>query len=91
MYEKMERARREESQLLELTSAISSELKLDTLLLKIVNFTTEMLDADRSSLFMYDPETDDGSSSELGPACLSVTNSMVCVCVCVCFSLASPR
>ncbi len=32
---------------------------------------------------LYDPENDDGSSSELGPACLSVTNSVVCVSVCV--------
>ena len=58
LYERVEKARREEAQLLEVTSAIASELKIDTLLAKVISATTEMLEADRSTLFMYDDETD---------------------------------
>ncbi len=57
LFEEIERARYEECQLLEITSAISSELQLDALLAKIVDVTTEMLEADRSTLFMFDPKT----------------------------------
>lgn len=59
LFERVERARHEEMQLLEVTSAISSELQLDTLLGKIISVTTEMLGADRSSLFIYDPRSDE--------------------------------
>ena len=59
LYERVEKARREEAQLLEVTSAIASELQLDTLLVKVIAATTEMLEADRSTLFMYDPATDE--------------------------------
>lgn len=58
LYERVERARKEESQLLEVTSAIASELQLDTLLTKVINATTTMLEADRSTLFMYDEQDD---------------------------------
>lgn len=54
LYERVEKARKEEARLLEVTSAIASELHLDTLLTKVIGATTEMLDADRSTLFMYD-------------------------------------
>ncbi|NNM00246.1 MAG: GAF domain-containing protein [Gammaproteobacteria bacterium] len=47
--------RREESQLFEVTQAISSELDIDKLLRKIINVATEMLDAERSTLFLHDP------------------------------------
>ncbi|MDZ7750241.1 MAG: GAF domain-containing protein [Gammaproteobacteria bacterium] len=57
LYEKVERARQEEAQLLEVTNAIASELQLDTLLAKIIQATTHMLGADRSTLFMYDPRS----------------------------------
>ncbi|MDD5629439.1 MAG: GAF domain-containing protein [Elusimicrobia bacterium] len=57
LYEKVDKARREESKLLEVTSAIASELKLDTWLAKIIKVTTEMLEADRSTLFIHDPKT----------------------------------
>ncbi|MCP5151504.1 MAG: GAF domain-containing protein [Ectothiorhodospiraceae bacterium] len=57
LYERVEKARREEAQLLEVTSAIASELQLDTLLERVISATTEMLEADRSTLFMHDPKT----------------------------------
>ncbi len=47
--------RREETQLFEVTQAISSELDIDKLLRKIINVATEMLDAERSTLFLHDP------------------------------------
>ena len=59
LYERVERARREEAQLLEVTSVIASELQLDTLLAKVISATTEMLQADRSTLFMHDPASDE--------------------------------
>ncbi|MBI5209778.1 MAG: GAF domain-containing protein [Elusimicrobia bacterium] len=57
LFEKVEKARREEAKLLEVTTAIASELRLDVLLGRIVAVTTEMLDADRSTLFVHDPKT----------------------------------
>ena len=57
LYEKVEKARREEAQLLEVTSAIASELQLDTLLARIIQVTTYMLEAERSTLFMYDAQS----------------------------------
>jgi adenylate cyclase len=38
------------------TTAISTELNNEPLLLKIMQATTEILDADRSTLFMHDPK-----------------------------------
>ncbi len=58
LYEKVEKARQEETKLLEVTTAISSELRLDTLLGKIIHVTTDMLEADRSTLFIHDAKTD---------------------------------
>ena len=54
LFEQVERARQDESQLLDVTSAISSELKLGPLLQKIMETTTEILEADRSTLFLHD-------------------------------------
>lgn len=57
-----ERARdasREEAQLMEVTRAISSELDIDNLLRKIMGIATELLDAERSTLFVHDPERDE--------------------------------
>ncbi len=54
LYETLERARAEEVKLLEISEAISSDLKLDTLLGRIVTATTELLDAERATLFLYD-------------------------------------
>lgn len=54
LYEQIEKARDEELQLCEVTKAISSELKLNTLLKKIMDITTSILNADRSTLFLHD-------------------------------------
>ena len=59
LHERVERARREGAQMLEVTNAISTELKLEPLLRKIIGVTTEILDADRSTLFLYDEKTEE--------------------------------
>ncbi|MFA5137953.1 MAG: adenylate/guanylate cyclase domain-containing protein [Elusimicrobiota bacterium] len=58
LYESVQKQRKEEAQLLEVTSSIASELNLDVLLRKIIGVTTEMLSADRSTLFVYDKKAD---------------------------------
>ena len=58
-FEEREQAHREESRLLDLASAISSELHLDELLSLIIATTSELLGVERSSLFLYDPDTDE--------------------------------
>lgn len=57
LYENVERALHDEAQMLGITSALSSELQLDTLLVKIMEISTEVLNADRSTLLLYDQET----------------------------------
>lgn len=52
-------ARREEARILEIANAVSSELQLDDLLHKIISATTQLLGAERSSLFLYDEKTDE--------------------------------
>src|SRR5215472_13831238 len=59
MVERLEQARREELELLAITEAISTELHLDTLLVRIVAAATQLLDAERSTLFVYDSSTDE--------------------------------
>ncbi len=59
LYESVEKALRDEAQLLGVTVALSSELHLDALLDKIMSITTDVLDADRSTLFLHDPESDE--------------------------------
>ena len=59
MVERLEQARREELELLAVTEAISTELHLDTLLARIVAAATQLLDAERSTLFVYDPSKDE--------------------------------
>ena len=58
LHENVERARREEEKMLEVANAISTELQLEPLLAKIMSATTELLGADRSTLFMYDKKED---------------------------------
>ncbi len=48
------RRRRDEKKLLDATAAIATQLDLDRLLEKIMEAATNLLDADRSSLFLYD-------------------------------------
>ncbi|MGE3541527.1 MAG: GAF domain-containing protein [Candidatus Tectimicrobiota bacterium] len=57
LFEQVQRARHEETQLLEVTTAISTELQLQPLLTRIMDTTTTILQADRSTLFMYDEKT----------------------------------
>ena len=57
LFERLEIARKEEATLLEVTSAISSNLDLDTLLAKVMTATTELLGAERSTLFIHDAKT----------------------------------
>ncbi|MFP6781836.1 MAG: GAF domain-containing protein [Gammaproteobacteria bacterium] len=45
---------REESRVMEVTQAISSELDIDRLLRKIMSISSELLDAERSTLFLHD-------------------------------------
>ncbi len=59
LFEQVERARWEEAKLLEITSALSSELQVHDLLRKIIEVTTNLLDADRSTLFLYDELTNE--------------------------------
>lgn len=59
MFEKVERAQREEALLLDVVSSIASEIHLDPLLAKILAAATQLLDADRGSLFLYDPATNE--------------------------------
>jgi adenylate cyclase len=59
MVEHLEQARREELELLAITEAISTELHPDTLLVRIVSAATQLLDAERSTLFIYDPSKDE--------------------------------
>ncbi len=59
LFEQVQKAHDEETRLLEVTNAISTELHLLPLLQKIMDTTTEILEADRSTLFMYDDKTDE--------------------------------
>jgi adenylate cyclase len=54
MFEKVERAQREETVFLDVVSLIASEIHLDPLLEKILAAATHLLDADRGALFLYD-------------------------------------
>ncbi len=57
-----ERARasqREEAHILAVTQAVSSELNIDKLLRKIISIATDLLDAERSTLFLYDAASDE--------------------------------
>ncbi len=59
LYEQVRKAREEEAKLLEVTTAISTELNLEPLLFRIMEATTGILDADRSTLFMHDDRTNE--------------------------------
>ena len=55
LFEKVERAQREEAVLLDVVSLIASEIHLNPLLEKILTVATQLLGADRGALFLYDP------------------------------------
>jgi adenylate cyclase len=57
-----ERARdsqREEAQILEVTQAVSSELNIEKLLRRIIGIASDLLEAERSTLFLHDPKTNE--------------------------------
>ncbi|MCA9522866.1 MAG: GAF domain-containing protein [Myxococcales bacterium] len=58
MVDFLQRAKEEEELLLEVTTAISQELQLQPLLQLIMDASNRLLDADRSTLFVYDKKTD---------------------------------
>jgi adenylate cyclase len=55
----MIRGLRDEVRMLEVTHGIAGELKLDVLIQRIMSAASDLLDADRSTLFVYDPKTDE--------------------------------
>jgi adenylate cyclase len=55
--EELEKAHRDEVILLEVSGAVSGDLDLDSLLEKIMQATTKLTAAERSTLFIHDPET----------------------------------
>lgn len=55
LHENLERVQREEALLLEVGGAIASEIHINPLLEMIVGAATRLLDAERGSLFLYDP------------------------------------
>jgi adenylate cyclase len=55
--EELEKAHRDEVTLLEVSDAVSGDLDLDSLLEKIMHATTTLTVAERSTLFIHDPET----------------------------------
>ncbi|MBK6658097.1 MAG: GAF domain-containing protein [Proteobacteria bacterium] len=52
-------SQREEAHILAVTQAVSSELNIDKLLRKIISIATDLLDAERSTLFLYDAASDE--------------------------------
>ncbi|MGH2361910.1 MAG: adenylate/guanylate cyclase domain-containing protein, partial [bacterium] len=55
LFEKIERVQREEAVFIDVVSLITSEILLEPLLEKILVAATQLLSADRGSLFLYDP------------------------------------
>ncbi|HZT87742.1 MAG TPA: adenylate/guanylate cyclase domain-containing protein [Stellaceae bacterium] len=55
----MIRRLRDEVRLLEVTQALAGELNLDTLIQRILSAASDLLDAERATLFVYDPKTDE--------------------------------
>lgn len=56
-HEMVEKVRREEVTLLEITTAICTELQLDPLLGKITEVAAKILDAERGTVFVHDPQS----------------------------------
>ena len=52
-------SQREEAHIMEVTQAVSSELNIEKLLRKIISIATDLLEAERSTLFLHDPTTDE--------------------------------
>src|SRR5216684_659758 len=59
LVERLEQAQREEIELLTIAEAISTELHLDVLFARIMAAATQLLKAERSTLFLYDGSRDE--------------------------------
>ncbi len=59
LHHALQRARAQERGLLDITTAISKELEVKPLLRKVMESVTQFLEADRSTLFLHDPRTND--------------------------------
>ncbi len=59
LVERLEQAQREEIELLTIAEAISTELHLGVLFTRIMAAATQLLNAERSTLFLYDGATDE--------------------------------
>ena len=59
LFERTEKARQEDARMTEIMGAISTEISLDVLLAKIMKGATELLAAERSTLFLYDDKTEE--------------------------------
>lgn len=59
LFERLEQARADEQALLEVSAAVAGDLDIDALLIKVMGATTRLLDAERSTLFIHDPATDE--------------------------------
>jgi adenylate cyclase len=59
LVERLEQAQREEIELLTIAEAISTELHLDVLFSRIMAASTQLLNAERSTLFLYDAAKDE--------------------------------
>jgi adenylate cyclase len=57
LVERLQRDRRLDAELLVINESISEELEIESLLAKIVAATSRLLEAERSTLFVYDPVT----------------------------------
>jgi adenylate cyclase len=58
LVERLEQVQREELELLTIAEAISTELHIDVLFIRIINAATQLLNAERSTLFLYDQAND---------------------------------
>lgn len=58
-FEHMLESLREEQQILEISHDLAGELQLDVLIARIMTATTDLLNAERSTLFLHDPKSDE--------------------------------
>ena len=57
--EEMEKTREKEMQFLDIVSDVTAEIDLGSLLQRVMLESTRMLNADRATLFLNDPKTDE--------------------------------
>lgn len=58
LFEEIDKAHKEEAELFEITRAVSTEIRLQPLIEKIIDTATSMLECDRGTLFLNDEKTD---------------------------------